>query len=250
MQLDATVALVTGGTGGLGSRICHALAAAGCHVVAVYRESHAAATALAGELGAYHGRRALPLAADLADPTAVEPLLEAAAREFGRLDILVNNAAANRWVPYPDLDALTHDVWEELLHRNLTSPFLLSRAAVPLLRRHGQGRIVNVSSLAGFTPSGSSIAYAVSKAGLNHLTRCLAVALAPDILVNGVAPGLMEGTRMTDALDPAYVERVRAGAALKRAASRDDVAEQVVAFCRTDSITGQTLVIDAGRFYH
>jgi 3-oxoacyl-[acyl-carrier protein] reductase len=249
MRLDSTVALVTGGTGGLGSCICHALAAAGCHVALVFRESHAVAEALATELAGYHGRRAGAFAADLADPAALPDLLGSVERAFGRLDILVNNAAANRWVPYPDLDALTPDIWGDLLHRNLTSPFLLSRAAVPLLRRHGQGRIVNVSSLAGFTPSGSSIAYAVSKAGLNHLTRCLAVALAPDILVNGVAPGLMEGTRMTDALDPAYVERVRAGAALKRAATKEDVAAQVVVFCQTDSITGQTLVIDAGRFY-
>ena len=117
---------------------------------------------------------------------------------------------------------------------------------MPLLRRGGRGRIVNISSVAGFAPTGSSIAYAVSKAGLNHLTRCLAVALAPDILVNAVAPGLMEGTRMTAALDPAYVARSKAGAALQRATSRDDVADQVVLFCRTESITGQTLVIDAG----
>jgi 3-oxoacyl-[acyl-carrier protein] reductase len=250
MELAGTVALVTGGTGGLGSRICHALAAAGCHVAATYHTARAAAAALCDELSAYHGRRALALAADLADPEVIAGLPEAVEREFGRLDILVNNAAANRWVPYPDLEALTPELWGELLQRNLTGPFLLSRAAAPLLRRHGCGRIVNVSSLAGFTPSGSSIAYAVSKAGLNHLTRCLAVALAPEVLVNGVAPGLMEGTRMTDALDPAYVERVRAGAALKRAVSKDDVAAQIVAFCRTDSITGQTLVIDAGRFYH
>jgi 3-oxoacyl-[acyl-carrier protein] reductase len=250
MRLTSTVALVTGGTGGLGSRICHALAAAGCQVIPVYRESHTAAHALAVELAAYQGQRSLPIAADLADPAAIPGLLDTVDREFGRLDILVNNAAANVWVPYPDLEALTPDIWSDLLHRNLTSPFLLSRAAVGLLRRNGQGRIVNVSSLAGFTPSGSSIAYAVSKAGLNHLTRCLAVALAPEILVNGVAPGLMEGTRMTDALDPGYVERVRAGAALNRAATKEDVAAQVVAFCATDSITGQTLVIDAGRFYH
>jgi 3-oxoacyl-[acyl-carrier protein] reductase len=250
MRLDGTIALVTGGTGGLGSRICHALAAAGCHIVATYHSSHEAARALAQGLAGYHGRRALPIAVDLGDPAAIPGLLGQVEETFGRLDILVNNAAANRWVPYPDLEALTPEIWGDLLNRNLTGPFLLSRAAAPLLRRHGQGRIVNISSLAGFTPSGSSIAYAVSKAGLNHLTRCLAVALAPDIIVNGVAPGLMDGTRMTDALDPAYVDRVRAGAALKRAASKDDVAAQVVAFCQTDSITGQTLVVDAGRFYH
>ena len=250
MRLDSTVALVTGGTGGLGGRIAHALAAAGCHLVIAYHASHEAARSLAADLERYHGRRALPLATNLAEPAAIAPLLERIEGEFGRLDILVNNAAANRWVPYADLEALTEDIWSDLLLRNLTMPFLLSRAAAPLLRQRGQGRIVNVSSLAGFTPSGSSIAYAVSKAGLNHLTRCLAVALAPEVIVNGVAPGLMEGTRMTDELDPAYVERVRGGAALKRAASKDDVAAQVVAFCQTDSITGQTIVIDAGRFYH
>jgi 3-oxoacyl-[acyl-carrier protein] reductase len=250
MELTDAVALVTGGTGGLGSRICHALAAAGCQVVAVYRSSHEAAAALCDELGRYSGRPGVPVACDLADPGALPDLLSQISERCGRLDVLVNNAAANRWVPYPDLEALTPEIWTDLLNRNLTAPFLLSRAAAPLLRAHGTGRIVNVSSLAGFTPSGSSIAYAVSKAGLNHLTRCLAVALAPEVLVNGVAPGLMDGTRMTDALDPAYVDRVRAGAALKRAASKDDVADQVVAFCRTESITGQTIVIDGGRFYH
>jgi 3-oxoacyl-[acyl-carrier protein] reductase len=250
MEMQGAVALVTGGTGGLGGRICHALAKAGCQVVFVYRASHDQARALADELATYHGRRGLPLVADLTDPATFPGLLGEVEGAFGRLDILVNNAAANRWVPYTDLDALTPELWDELLGRNLTSPFLLSRAAAPLLRRDGGGRIVNVSSVAGFQPTGSSIAYAVSKAGLNHLTRCLAVALAPDILVNCVAPGLMEGTRMTDALDPAYVERAKSGSALKRAASKDDVAAQVVALCQTDSITGQNLVIDAGRFYH
>lgn len=250
MQLDGTIALVTGGTGGLGRRICHALARAGCHVALIYRNSHDAARALADELTAYHGHRAVALACDLTDPATYPDLLATVEREYGRLDLLVNNAAANRWVPYTDLEALTPELWGELLHRNLTCPFLLSRAAAPLLRRSGRGRIVNISSVAGFQPTGSSIAYAVSKAGLNHLTRCLAVALAPDVLVNCVAPGLMEGTRMTDALDPAYVERSKAGAALRRATSKDDVADQVVAFCQTESTTGQSLVIDAGRFYH
>lgn len=250
MELDGAVALVTGGTGGLGSRICHALARSGCHVAVAYHRGHDAARELADELEQYCGRRALPVATDLTTGEGIPALLDTIESAFGGLDILVNNAAANRWVAYPDLDALTPELWAELLGRNLTGPFLLSRAAVPLLRRGGHGRIVNISSVAGLAPTGSSIAYAVSKAGLNHLTRCLAVALAPDILVNAVAPGLMEGTRMTAALDPAYVERSKAGAALQRATSRDDVAEQVVLFCRTESITGQTLVIDAGRVFH
>lgn len=250
MDLNGAVALVTGGTGGLGSRICHALAREGCHVVVAYHRDHDAARQLATALEAYHGRRALAVATDLTGGDRIPALLAAIEAEFDRLDILVNNAAANCWIAYPDLDALTPEVWDALLGRNLTGPFLLSRAAAPLLRRGGRGRIVNISSVAGLAPTGSSIAYAVSKAGLNHLTKCLAVALAPAILVNAVAPGLMEGTRMTEALDPAYVERSKAGAALGRATSRDDVADQVALFCRTDSITGQTLVVDAGRVFH
>lgn len=250
MDLNGAVALVTGGTGGLGSKICHALAREGCHVVVAYHRGHDAAHQLADTLEAYHGRRAFAIATDLASGDGIPALLATIEKEFGSLDILVNNAAANRWIAYPDLDTLTPEVWDELLGRNLTGPFLLSRAAAPLLRRGGRGRIVNISSVAGLAPTGSSIAYAVSKAGLNHLTKCLAVALAPAILVNAVAPGLMEGTRMTEALDPAYVERSKAGAALQRATSRDDVADQVVLFCRTESITGQTLVVDAGRVFH
>jgi 3-oxoacyl-[acyl-carrier protein] reductase len=118
------------------------------------------------------------------------------------------------------------------------------------MKRQGRGRIVNIGSIAGLHPIGSSIAYAVSKAALTHLTRCLAVALAPDVLVNCVAPGFMEGTRMSENLAPEYQQKARQGSLLQRAADKDDVAATVVEFCRTDSITGQTLVIDAGRVFH
>ena len=103
---------------------------------------------------------------------------------------------------------------------------------------------------AGLGPSGSSIAYAVSKAGLIHLTRCMAVALAPETLVNCVAPGLLEGTRATANLRNEQIERANAGALLKKAADKDDCADMVVTLCRTGTMTGQTVVIDAGRFFH
>jgi 3-oxoacyl-[acyl-carrier protein] reductase len=133
---------------------------------------------------------------------------------------------------------------------SLTGPMLCIKAVASVMRRHGGGRIVNIASVAGLAPAGSSIPYAISKAGLIHLTRCMAVGLAPDILVNCIAPGYLEGTRATSNLDSAYQERAKLGALLKRAADKDDIADQVVAFCRTDSITGQTLVIDAGRVFH
>lgn len=107
-----------------------------------------------------------------------------------------------------------------------------------------------VAIIAGLTPSGSSIACAVSKAGLIHLTRCLAVALAPQVLVNCVAPGYLEGTRMTENLAPEFREKARQMALLQRAADKDDVADQVVALCRTESMRGQTVVIDSGRIFH
>jgi len=118
------------------------------------------------------------------------------------------------------------------------------------MRKQGSGRIVNIGSVAGFQPGGSSIAYAVSKAALAHLTRCLAVALAPDILVNSVAPGLMEGTGVTERLLPEQIRRSTEQAVLRRPVDKDDVAEQVVTLARSDSTTGQNVVIDAGRFFH
>ena len=118
------------------------------------------------------------------------------------------------------------------------------------MQRQHRGRVVNVASVAGLAPRGSSIAYAVSKAGLIHLTRCLAVALGPDVAVNAVAPGVMLGTRMTGRLDPLVVENAIKNSALQRPVERDDVARQIVEFCRGDSMTGQVLILDSGIVYH
>ena len=127
---------------------------------------------------------------------------------------------------------------------NLTGPMRLIKAVAPVMKAQGRGRIVNIASVAGLGPTGSSIAYAVSKAGLIHLTRCMAVALAPETLVNCVAPGLLEGTRATANLLPEMVVRNAAGSLLKKAADKDDCADMVVTMCRTETMTGQTIVID------
>lgn len=249
MDLRGTVSIVTGGNGGLGRRICRALAEAGSDIAVVYHSSREDAERVAAELRSTDAR-AQAFQADVTREAEIRDLYERVLRDLGRIDVLVNNAAFNQWVPFPDLDALTPEIWERILHSNATGPFLCSRAVAPIMKQQGGGRIVNISSVAGLAPTGSSIAYAVSKAALNHLTRCLAVALAPEVLVNCVAPGYMEGTRMSARLDPIYVERNLQASALKRAASRDDVADQVVTFARTDSTTGQTVCIDAGRYYH
>ncbi len=249
MELQGKVAIVTGGNGGLGQRICHALADAGTNVAVVYAQSRQQAEGVAAELQE-KGVKAAAIQCDVTDPQQVQRMVSRVLGQFGRIDILVNDAAYNKWIAFNDLDGLTYEEWNKILNVNLTGPMLCIKAVAPAMKRQGGGRIVNISSIAGLGPTGSSIAYAVSKAGLIHLTRCMAVALAPEVLVNCVAPGYLEGTRATSNLDPAYQERARANSLLRKAADKDDIAAQVVLFCRTDTTTGQTLVIDSGRFFH
>src|SRR4029077_18667254 len=143
-------------------------------------------------------------------------------------DILVNDAAYNKSIPFPDLDNLTMAVWDQIIAVNLTGPMRLTKAVGPVMKAQGSGRIVNISSVPGLGPTGSSIAYAVSKAGLIHLTRCMAVALAPETLVNCVAPGLLGGTRATHNLRPEFIERSASTSLLKKAADKDDCADMAV----------------------
>ena len=250
MELKGAVALVTGGNGGLGQRICHALAKEGAHIAVVYAQSRDQADGVAHELGSRHQVDAAAFACDITDGAAVETLVAGVAKRFGRLDILVNDAAYNKAIPFHDLDSLTEEVWDRIMAVNLTGPMRLAKAVAPIMKAQGRGRIVNIASVAGLGPHGSSIAYAVSKAGLIHLTRCLAVALAPETLVNCVAPGLLEGTRATANLRPEQVERSASGSLLKKAADKDDCADMVVTMCRTETMTGQTVVIDSGRVFH
>ncbi len=250
MELRGSVALVTGGNGGLGQRICHALAREGAHVAVVYAQSSEQAEGVARELAARHQVDAAAFGCDITDAAAVTALVAAVTKRFGRLDILVNDAAFNHAVPFQDLDSLTPALWEKIMAVNLTGPMLLTKAVAPIMKAQGQGRVVNISSVSGLAPVGSSIAYAVSKAGLIHLTKCMAVALAPETLVNCVAPGLLEGTRATANLRAEQIERSASGSLLKKAADKEDCAEMVVTMCRTDTMTGQTVVIDAGRIFH
>ncbi len=250
MDLTGAVALVTGGNGGLGQRICHALAAQGAHVAVMYAASRDQAEAVAQDLAATYGVQAAAYGCDITDSAAVARLVAEVTARFGRIDILVNDAAYNKAIPFADLDGLTEEVWEKIMAVNLTGPMRLTKAVGPLMKAQGSGRIVNIASVAGLGPTGSSIAYAVSKAGLIHLTKCMAVALAPEVLVNCVAPGLLEGTRATANLRPEQVSNAAGQALLKKPADKDDCADMVVTMCRTETMTGQTVVIDAGRIFH
>lgn len=250
MDLKGAVALVTGGNGGLGQRICRALAGEGAHVALMYAQSRDQAEGVARELVSSYQINAAAFACDITDGAQVDALVKQVYGRFGRIDILVNDAAYNISIPFSDLDGLTIEVWEKIMAVNLTGPMRLIKAVAPIMKTQKRGRVVNIASVAGLGPTGSSIAYAVSKAGLIHLTRCMAVALAPETLVNCVAPGLLEGTRATANLRPEQVERSASQSLLKRAADKDDCAEMVVAMCRTETMTGQTVVIDAGRIFH
>ena len=250
MDLKGVVALVTGGNGGLGQRICHALGQEGAHVAIMYARSRDQAESVASELTSRYQIKAQAFACDITDGAAVDRLVGEVTQAFGRLDVLINDAAYNVAIPFGNLDDLTPEVWEKIMATNLTGPMLLTKAVAPVMKAQGRGRIVNIASIAGLSPTGSSIAYAVSKAGLIHLTRCMAVALAPETLVNCVAPGLLEGTRATANLRSEQIERSAAGSLLKKPADKDDCADMVVTMCRTETMTGQTVVIDSGRIFH
>jgi 3-oxoacyl-[acyl-carrier protein] reductase len=250
MDLKGAVALVTGGNGGLGQRICHALAKEGAHIAVMYAQSRDQAEGVARELASRYQVNAAAFACDITDGAAVDTLIGDVTKRFGRLDILINDAAYNKSITFSDLDGLTQVEWDKIIAVNLTGPMRLTKAVAPVMKAQGAGRIINIASIAGLSPTGSSIAYAVSKAGLIHLTRCMAVALAPETLVNCVAPGLLEGTRATANLRPEMIERNAAGSLLKKAADKDDCADMVVTMCRTETMTGQTIVIDSGRVFH
>jgi 3-oxoacyl-[acyl-carrier protein] reductase len=250
MELRGSVALVTGGNGGLGQRICHALAREGVHVAVMYAQSRDQAEGVARELTTSYQINAAAFACDITDSAAVDKLIGDVTKRFDRLDILINDAAYNKAIPFTDLDNLTIEEWDKIIAVNLTGPMRMTKAVAPVMKAQGRGRVVNIASVAGLGPQGSSIAYAVSKAGLIHLTKCMAVAMAPETLVNCVAPGLLEGTRATANLLPEMIQRSASSSLLKKAADKDDCADMVVTMCRTETMTGQTIVIDSGRTFH
>jgi 3-oxoacyl-[acyl-carrier protein] reductase len=245
MDLTDRVALVTGGSGDIGGTIARALARTGADVAISYVGNREGARSTLNDVKAA-GRRGAAVQLDQRDAKSIDHCVAEVIRNFGRLDILIHNAGGNIGIPFRDLEALTSDLWDRVLETNLRGPYLLARALAPHLRRNQSGRIVNIASLAGLAPGGSSIAYAASKAALIHLTRCLAVALAPDVTVNCIAPGLVEGTRMAERVPEEMKAGARRQAVLGRTGSAQDITEQVVTFCRAESVTGQVLVVDGG----
>jgi 3-oxoacyl-[acyl-carrier protein] reductase len=249
MELAGRVALVTGGSGDLGSAICRALARSKMGIAVTYVGEKERARSVVADVEAA-GCPAWAVHLDQSTSDQPDAVVASVAEQFGRIDVLVNNAAWNIGIPFADLEALTPEIFDRMYATNLRGPYLLARAAARVMKEQGEGRIVNVASIGGLYPSSSSIAYSSTKAALIHLTRCLAVALAPSVLVNCVAPGLIEGTRMAGRLPDAVREGAIQRAILHRAATVDDIADQVVTFCRTDSTNGQVMPIDAGSIFN
>jgi 3-oxoacyl-[acyl-carrier protein] reductase len=248
MDLSGRVAIVTGGSRGLGLQIAEALGEMGAKLAITARKAAELDEAQA-HLSAL-GHEVLTIPSDLGKPETPAQIVEAVMKKHGQIDILVNDAAFNKAIPFTDLDGLTTEIWDKIIAVNLTGPMHLTKAVAPIMQAQGQGRIVNISSVAGLGPQGSSIAYAVSKAGLIHLTKCMALALAPQVLVNCVAPGLLEGTRATANLRQEQITNSAVLSLLKKPADKEDCAEMVVTMCRTETMTGQTVVIDSGRVFH
>ena len=238
-DLKGRVALVTGSSAGIGAAVAQAFADLGASVVVNSASSVAAGQQVAEELP-----DAIYVQADVSDPAQAERLVDAAVEQYGRLDIVVNNAGTTVVIPHHDLDAATNEIWERILRVNVLGAWNMVRAAAPHLRASGDGVVLNVTSIAGVRPVGSSIPYAVSKAALNHLTLLLANALGPEIRVHAVAPGLID-TEWTESWDDVRAA-VRATAPLRRSGTPDDVADACVALVATRYATGQVLVVDGG----
>jgi ketoreductase RED2 len=238
-RFEGKVVLVTGSSSGIGEATARAFDAEGASVVVNSASSVDAGEKVAAELGT-----AAYIQADVSDAEASERLIEETIDRFGRLDVLVNNAGVTRVIPHDDLDAVTDDIFRRIFEVNVLGAFRLTKLAMPHLKAHGNGAVVNVTSVAGVRPTGSSVPYAVSKAALNHLTALLAKVTGPEVRVNAVAPGLVR-TPWTQDWAPVH-EAMKTMAPLGRSAEPTDVAPVIVDLAASPYTTGQVVVVDGG----
>ncbi|MGO9359714.1 MAG: SDR family NAD(P)-dependent oxidoreductase [Xanthobacteraceae bacterium] len=246
-SLHDRVVLITGGAGGIGAASARQFAATGARVVITHRpgadKAAAAQAVVAGLAGTDHAA----FAADVAETSTLLALRDAVAARYGRLDILVNSAGFTRPIPHADLDALDDELIDRMFQVNWRGQFAAIRTFAPMLKQSGNGLIVSVSSIAGSTGNGSSIAYCAAKAGIDVVTKSLARALAPQVRVLGVAPGAVD-TNFVPSRGAEFNAKAAATIPLKRVATADDVAVAIVA-CATHLTfsTGSTILVDGGR---
>ena len=246
---DRAVALITGAATGIGRSAALALARSGYHVVINYSRSEKAAKTTARDAEAA-GARTLVYRCDVSDDACVRTMLEATEKEFGRLDVLINNAGTTIAVEPKNLEGVTVEDWNRVFAVNVLGIFLVTRAAAPMLRRSSNGCIVNTCSIAGVRPSAQALPYAASKAAVANLTKTLANALGPEVRVNAVAPGWLEGDWMKTMLGENYdglMARRARYTPLKRCCTADDVAESMLSLINGNRfVTGEIIVIDGG----
>lgn len=242
-------ALVTGGATGIGRSAVLALARAGYDIAINYGSSAKAAEAVAREAEAL-GAATMTLQCDVSDDAAVRQMLAAIDAAWGHLDVLVNNAGTTATWKVKDLESLKIDEWDRTFAVNVRGTFQVSRAAVPLLKKGTEPSIVNTASIVGLRPGPQPLPYAASKAAVVSLTKMLAWNLGPDIRVNAVAPGWMEGDWMERMLGDKYEQLMGARAKatpLKRCVTADDVAEVMLNLIQgMRFVTGEVVVIDGG----
>ena len=245
MQLEGKCAIVTGGATGIGRAVCLSLAREGASVVVNFSRSEKEAEQTARDATAAGGQ-GVTFKADVADEEKVKEMVAFAHESFGRVDVLVNNAGYTQFIKHTELDKLTDEVWDRIFAVNVKGAFYGIRAVTPIMKAQGSGRIVNISSVAGLTGGGSSVPYAASKAAMIALTKSMAAALGPEILVNSVAPGLIY-TRWTEG-HPERNEEIRQSTITQRLGTPEDIAKAThYLICNAEWVTGQTLVIDGGR---
>jgi len=239
VDLTGQAVIVTGSSSGIGAAVARRLAGFGAGIVVNSASSVATGQQIAAELP-----DAVYVQGDVGDPATAAALVAAAEERWGRLDGVINNAGVTVDVPLHDIDAVTVGHWDKVLRTNLVGTFLVSQAALPLLRRADEGWIVNITSLAGIRQTGSSLPYAVSKAALNHLTTIMAKYAGDGVRVNAVAPGLV-ATPWTQTWDErkAGVELV---APLHRVATPEDIADACIGVIGARYATGQTFLVDGG----
>ncbi|MFM9882019.1 MAG: SDR family NAD(P)-dependent oxidoreductase [Burkholderiales bacterium] len=249
MSASNLVALVTGAATGIGRSAVMALARAGYNVVVNYASSEKAARDTAAQAEAL-GVQSLLIKCDVSDEAGVRAMLAKTAEKFGHLDALINNAGTTAsWKP-KDLETLSLDEWDRVFAVNVRGLFQVTRAAIPLLKKGTNPSIVNTASIVGLRPGPQPLPYAASKAAVVNLTKTLAWNLAPDIRVNAVAPGWMEGDWMKrmllDKYDDLMGKRAKA-TPLRRVVTADDVAETIMSLVQSNRfVTGEIIVIDGG----
>ena len=238
-RLDGKVAIVTGSSSGIGEATAHRLSELGARVVVNSSSSIEAGNAVRDSLPT----EAIYVQADISDQDQGRELIAKTIERFGQLDILVNNAGWTTRVPHADLDALSDDIFRKTFEVNVFGTWWLTKEAMPHLRESSDGNVVTITSIAGLRPIGSSIAYAMTKAALNHMTALLAKSCGP-VRVNAVAPGLV-ATPWTSQWEDQHAS-IAATSPLHRSATPDDCAEAVIGLVRNSYITGHVVVVDGG----